>query len=104
MPSPATSYDWIDPINYYPRYSKGDLDFKTITEAENTKNSNYIREKIELFSNKNDIQFIDLTKKIREETKTNVLHGPKTGYISMQVVINLLQKILIKMLFYKTKY
>ena len=76
LPSPATSYDWVDPINYYPRYSKGNLDFKMITKSENMKNSVYIREKIDFFSRENNIQFIDLTEKIQEEAKTNVLHGP----------------------------
>ncbi len=76
LPSPATAYDWVDPINYYPRYSKGDLDFKMITKADNEKKSKFIREKIELFSKKNNIQFIDLTNKIKEKTRTNVLHGP----------------------------
>ena len=76
LPSPATSYDWVDPINYYPRYSKGNLDFKIISKSENTKNSHYIRKKIDFFSKENNIQFIDLTKKIQEETNTNILHGP----------------------------
>lgn len=76
LPSPATSYDWVDPINYYPRYSKGNLDFKMITKSENMKNSICIREKIDFFSRENNIQFIDLTEKIQEEAKTNVLHGP----------------------------
>ena len=76
LPSPATSYDWVDPINYYPRYSKGNLDFKIITKSKNMKNSTYVREKIDFFSRDNNIQFIDLTKKIQEETNTNVLHGP----------------------------
>ncbi len=76
LPSPATSYDWTDPIYYYPRYSKKNLDFKKITNYENLKNSIYIREKIEHFSKENNIQFVDLTKEIQKHTKTNVLHGP----------------------------
>ena len=76
LPSPATSYDWVDPINYYPRYSKGNLDFKTITKSENNKNNSYIRKKIDFFSKENNIQFIDLTKKIQDETNKNILHGP----------------------------
>ena len=76
LPSPATAYDWVDPISYYPRYSKGDLDYKMITKADNEKNSKFIREKIELFSKKNNIQFIDLTNKIKDKAKTSVLHGP----------------------------
>ena len=76
LPSPATSYDWVDPINYYPRYSKGNLEFKIITKSENNKNNSYIRKKIDFFSKENNIQFIDLTKKIQDETNKNILHGP----------------------------
>ena len=47
-----------------------------ITKAYNEKNSKFIREKIELFSKKNNIKFIDLTDKIKDKAKTNVLHGP----------------------------
>ena len=76
LPSPSTSYNWIDPINYYPRYSKGELDYKTVTIAENEKSSSYLRKKIKSFSEINNIAFLDLTQKIQEKTKINVLHGP----------------------------
>ena len=76
LPSPSTSYNWIDPINYYPRYSKGGLDYKTVTIAENEKSSSHLRKKIKLFSEVNNIAFLDLTQKIQEKTKINVLHGP----------------------------
>ena len=76
LPSPSTTYEWNNPIKYYPRYSKGNLDYKEITIDENNNNNIFLREKIELFSNQYDIEFIDLTNAIKEKAKTNVLHGP----------------------------
>ena len=76
LPSPSTAYEWNDPINYYPRYSKGNLDYKKILFKENIRSSNILRNKIKLFSDSNDVEFIDLTQKIQEKAKTNILHGP----------------------------
>ena len=36
----------------------------------------FVRNKIKLFSDSNDVEFIDLTQKIQEKAKTNILHGP----------------------------
>ena len=76
LPSPSTSYSWADPIRYYPRYSKGELNFKEISNQENKKNSDFLRSKIRSFSAENKIEFIDLTNQIKTKTKTKILHGP----------------------------
>ena len=76
LPSPATTYYWNSPIRYYPRYSKKNLNFKEITTSKNLHNSNFLRNKIRSFSEKNNFEFIDLTEKIQKKGKDRPLHGP----------------------------
>lgn len=76
LPSPATSYEWSNPIKYLPRYSKKKLDYREINYKENLENNLHIVKKIELFSKQNNFEFVDLTKKIQNKTKSTILHGP----------------------------
>ena len=73
MPSPVSCYIWNEPIEYEYE-SKGFANVKTISNEENTLKSRFIRKKIEKFSEKNNIKFLDMTEYIKNMNK--ILHGP----------------------------
>lgn len=95
LPSTITSYEWNEPIVFFHRnYYEGK---KTTTNKRNNLNSILIRNKIKIFSQKNNIKFIDTTDNIIEKGKNTVLHGPLdwahfnyTGYkiISKYIIEN----------------
>ena len=81
LPSPGTSYNWVDPIRYYPRYYKEQLEdkklkFKKVSLNKNLENNIYIRNMISLFAQQNEFDFIDLTERIQKKTNSTILHGP----------------------------
>ena len=73
IPSPISSYTWNEPIIYETRDKK---EFKTISNEKNNLNSTFIRDKINNYSKKNNIQFLDLTDYIAKKGKKTILHGP----------------------------
>ena len=73
IPSPVSCYIWNEPIEYEYK-SEGFVNVKTISNKENTLKSRFIRKKIENFSKKNNIQFLDMTEHISNMNK--ILHGP----------------------------
>ena len=78
IPAPITVYDWKEPIIYAgqalsPR-SKDDV--KSITNKQNRIKNIFLRNEIQIFSEKNDITFLDPSDLLIEEGKSKLLHGP----------------------------
>ena len=74
LPSPITSYTWNEPIIYY--YQNFEEDIKSTMNEKNKINSIFIRNEINNFSKKNNIQFFDTTDYLFEKGKKELLHGP----------------------------
>ena len=74
IPSPVTVYEWRSPVQIqtwlYPEQN-------SITKEKNDQYSEYIRETIVALLENTEIQFIDATKRLRLESKIQLLHGPQ---------------------------
>ena len=73
IPSPITSYTWIEPINYQ---ISGTIEVRHVTNEKNKINNIFIRKIIKEFSENNEIQFLDLTDHIIKISENKILHGP----------------------------
>jgi len=73
IPSPISCYVWDEPIEYTIKNSET---IKFLSNKENDLKSEYIREEIENFSKKNNINFLDIAQHIKEENINRILHGP----------------------------
>tara|TARA_Y100000590_G_scaffold462357_1_gene626247 strand:+ start:468 stop:1220 length:753 start_codon:yes stop_codon:yes gene_type:complete len=79
IPSPITSYVWSEPISYEDRNKQNGTMNQKIKETTNEKNykkSIFIRSKINEFTKKNNINFIDFTDLVINKAENNLLHGP----------------------------
>ena len=73
IPSPVSCYIWNEPIEYETRFNKN---IKTTSNKENNLKSKFIRDEIEIFSEKNNIKFLDTTDHIKKRNKNKIIHGP----------------------------